>query len=858
MGNLKHKAIVIAMLAITANILFANFALGQAPATSTPATTSTITKQMLLDALQSQSACASLSTAISNLTPARGIGSYITFWDPSAAQKCSFQRIYRFRADGSPDTRSDASTVAAWEAYMKQDESLINSFVTTTQKNDATVAKLNAQETQANPLSIFIAWVLIPIFGVVNAFLAGIAVMAGAIFNQAIIPVISITTMPTIVNTGWMIVRDVCNMFFILALIVIALGMILRLKEYQEYGTLLRNLIIAAILVNFSQVIAVTIMNAVNFLASVFWGDGTGIVHVFATFMRIANPVGDFSLTIQGGAPAELALGLGRLTFMLVATVVFIALAGMFVIRLVGLYVLIIFSPVAFVANILPVSKKFAEQWWSSFFKYLIWAPVALFMLRLVILVVDNDSQFNFIGGGGHDSVFIYFILTAFIGAALLLAQKAGMVGSDMVVNAAKATGKFGLHAADRKLASWSDSSSRVKKGLSYLSFGAAKKGYELRQHHKEEESYTVAAGKRANTFAAVMSGGREKGDFERLARYQRVAQEKKRFENITDKDELTAIATHAYENKEYDKFMGAWSKLAAQGDMNEVALAMVDKEASAENVQKIVQKMVDETGNKEWSRLAADTTKIAEGQGDYIFAGAFERDGKTGDYGARGEDERRNYVNTQRAKNSDQSNVRNLGRRGLGFIEANGINPNTAKSVWYVKKIEADGTDYASRLKDISGWRNNGNKNAKANVAISGSKEWLEANPEAWAAAASEYAELDKDKSTAGRERLVEFRKSVAAPNIEENYNTPSTVSPAQAKIFFESKEIGRQIKAKIESGDQKDKEATRKDYGVLYDYAYGSSPTRTPSTTPFSTPTPTISPSGGIRPPTSSPPIM
>lgn len=126
--------------------------------------------------------------------------------------------------------------------------------------------------------------------------------------------------------------------------------------------------------------------------------------------------------------------GLGKNVFMLLGAVVFLALTGMFVIRLVGLYVLIIFSPIAFVANILPATSKFSQQWWSQFIKYLIWAPVALFMIRLTILVVQNDSQFQYTQGGAPDSSFTYFILCGFLAAAFLVAQQAGMVGSKIIV----------------------------------------------------------------------------------------------------------------------------------------------------------------------------------------------------------------------------------------------------------------------------------------------------------------------------------------------------------------------------------------------------------------------------------------
>jgi len=57
------------------------------------------------------------------------------------------------------------------------------------------------------------------------------------------------------VQTGWSVVRDICNMFFVLILLVIAFGTILRLQNYRM-NRLLGKLIIMIVLVNFSKMIA--------------------------------------------------------------------------------------------------------------------------------------------------------------------------------------------------------------------------------------------------------------------------------------------------------------------------------------------------------------------------------------------------------------------------------------------------------------------------------------------------------------------------------------------------------------------------------------------------------------------------
>ena len=56
------------------------------------------------------------------------------------------------------------------------------------------------------------------------------------------------------VTRGWIIIRDACNMFFIIVLLVIAFCTALQIEKYS-YKRLLGELILAAVLVNFSRLI---------------------------------------------------------------------------------------------------------------------------------------------------------------------------------------------------------------------------------------------------------------------------------------------------------------------------------------------------------------------------------------------------------------------------------------------------------------------------------------------------------------------------------------------------------------------------------------------------------------------------
>lgn len=434
---MKYKVRIISVigLVILANLMFANFALGQTPAPTPPPTGSDIIPGLNTDGWNKAQAdktycLGEFKDSIYNYS-----NHLLKTVYNNPDTNIDHQSCY-IVVQGAPDAMGMFAGSPIQPQYRPMGVQALETTIKNSPKGISKQAAADSateanNEQQASGISQAIGYALDAILGTVAAFLGLLASIAGGVFNSAVGQVLAVNSMPGIVNIGWMVVRDICNMFFILALIVMALATILQIGEEYNYKRLLPKLVLAALLVNFSLIISVTIMNAVNFLASIFVVDGLG-PKILAKLLAIANPVNDASNIFHNGWQAGFVLGLGKVLFMLVAAVVFIALAGMFVIRLVGLYVLIIFAPVAYVASILPATAKYGEEWWSHFIKYLIWAPVALFMIRLAILFVSNPVP------GDNDTAFYYFIVTAFLAAALLVAQQAGMVGGDMIVNGVK------------------------------------------------------------------------------------------------------------------------------------------------------------------------------------------------------------------------------------------------------------------------------------------------------------------------------------------------------------------------------------------------------------------------------------
>ncbi len=528
---MRHKITKIASVILLANLLWAQLAFAQGvPPTTPPPTTPDIWPGLNTkgwnQAQSSKDYC--LGEFWQSVNKASQ-GVFKTVYLPSSWYKDTFgnsQTCIIVLAAAPVPIDAQIRISSQWYTYAAQSFEVAIASSTQGILKQASIDAANQARNErqgASIVSTAVGWALNGILSVIAAILGSVTALAGSIFSSSVGAILKVDTLPNVVNIGWAVVRDICNMFFILGLIVIAIAAILRLEEY-DYKHLIGELVLMAILVNFSKVIALTIMNVVNFLAAIFYTNGLG-TDILKTIFNVANPVNSLDALFLNGWQAGLVDGIGKVLFMLVGTVVFVALAIMFVIRLVGLYVLIIFSPIAFAARILPATHHFAEEWWSKFIKYLIWAPVALFMIRLTIIVAKtiNDQTSSFLSGGvgGNDSAFYTFILCGFLAAALLVAEEAGMVGGEAVVHGVKHVGKE-LGGAALGLVGRSYTKAVTKrqeqateegrtgaaafwKAAQFANVRVAKEAWEQRSKEKEEEAYLPAVGHAHDTLNRAM-----------------------------------------------------------------------------------------------------------------------------------------------------------------------------------------------------------------------------------------------------------------------------------------------------------------------------------------------------------------
>lgn len=199
---------------------------------------------------------------------------------------------------------------------------------------------------------------------------------------------------------GWTIVRDLCNMFFILIMLVVAFGTILRLQGYGV-RTLLKSVIIMAILINFSRLICGLIIDFAQVIMLTFVNAFKGMGGA-----NITNMLGIDKLLAIDKSTSDAPTGweiLGSfalaLIYSLVALVVMIALVASLAMRMVMLWIYIILSPFAYLLAILPTTKSYSKKWWEEFSKNVVVGPVLAFFIWLSLATLgtytSSDDFYN-------------------------------------------------------------------------------------------------------------------------------------------------------------------------------------------------------------------------------------------------------------------------------------------------------------------------------------------------------------------------------------------------------------------------------------------------------------------------------
>lgn len=192
---------------------------------------------------------------------------------------------------------------------------------------------------------------------------------------------------------GWIMTRDLANMFFIVILLIIAFATILRIEKYN-YKKWLPKLLLMAVLINFSKTICGILIDVAQIVMLSFVNSFKGVGGYNFTTMLGIGSFGQFRDIEATDSNWDILAAYGlMLIYTVISLVVMIAMTAMLMMRIIMIWVYVVLSPLAFLLGAFPDGQSYASKWWSQFGQNLIIGPVLAFFIWLSFMTVQPGSE---------------------------------------------------------------------------------------------------------------------------------------------------------------------------------------------------------------------------------------------------------------------------------------------------------------------------------------------------------------------------------------------------------------------------------------------------------------------------------
>lgn len=311
-----------------------------------------------------------------------------------------------------------------------------------------------------------VAQIVYYVFFQSTSFLFG---LAGTFFDNTFAYSVNSSSYDTgFVLEGWGVVRDFCNIFFIFVLLYIAFSTILNLHGFKTKEMVI-HVVIIGLLINFSLFAAHVVIDTSNILARVFYNsdviklkDNKG----GAIALEEGKPIPLSAAIVAKVEPQRLIIdgttkvsvvdkvtgkeskagtgsGIGTGTFILitllavavniVGMIVFLSVGLIFVARVIGLWMYMIFAPFAFFSYTVPSMQGLDmvgwKKWWPELLSLSFLAPIFIFFLYLILKFLNVMSIVKTDGSGSIGFVISIIVPFAFI---MILLTKAKSIAKKM------------------------------------------------------------------------------------------------------------------------------------------------------------------------------------------------------------------------------------------------------------------------------------------------------------------------------------------------------------------------------------------------------------------------------------------
>lgn len=258
-----------------------------------------------------------------------------------------------------------------------------------------------------------------------------------------------------VVNAGWTVMRDFANMFFIVALIIMAFATIFNVSGY-DFRSMIGRFLVAAVVMNFSLVLSKLFLKFTDVISNVFitaLGDVSGqLGQALSPGVTVAN--GNNLANINAFAQAGITTGLTGIFAIIFVGILLVSMstaAAFIFVRIPILWYVMIFAPIAIVLNIFPGTKKSFSSWLNMLLGWGLYLPIFLFYLYFgmfflsrqgdILAVIGKDAFSGSPIKAGFVSfqvAFTYFLACFFILGGVKIANSTSFIASAHVTDWSK------------------------------------------------------------------------------------------------------------------------------------------------------------------------------------------------------------------------------------------------------------------------------------------------------------------------------------------------------------------------------------------------------------------------------------
>ncbi len=161
--------------------------------------------------------------------------------------------------------------------------------------------------------------ILAVLLGLVNEIIFFLFFYLVAPFIQAVLSIqVYTNAFANVIYPGWEIVRNLCNIFFILAIIAIGMATLFRMESYQ-YRSLLIHLILAVLLVNFSLVISQAVLGVADTVQNQFLPANEQVIRSLAQNLMVTNTRNEISQITNFGSLGEFSTTVSLFVYVILA-----------------------------------------------------------------------------------------------------------------------------------------------------------------------------------------------------------------------------------------------------------------------------------------------------------------------------------------------------------------------------------------------------------------------------------------------------------------------------------------------------------------------------------------------------------